>query len=336
MSGIMPPSAVNEVVHGIDRAAGCRRGDHGEQGGGHNAEPHLLALHVAAGETQCVEGGGARRFGPVGHDDAGNEQHAHGGEDGPTLALVADRAAEHVGERRPDREDRNHLHEVRQRGRVLERMGRVGVEEAAAIGAEHLDGDLRGDRPDRDGLLRTFQRGRFHIRAERLRNTLPDQEQRVNDADRQQDVERAAGDIDPEIPDGPGRCARKTADQRHGERNPGRCGKEVLVRQAKHLHQVGHGAFAAVVLPIGVGDEAHRGIERQILRDRALLRRIERQQRLEAHQAVEDQKTAEMEEQHGDRIGEPMLLAPRIDTAGPVERRLNRLQQPVKATCARR
>ena len=39
------------------------------------------------------------------------------------------------------------------RRRVLERMGRVGVEEAAAIGAQLLDGDLRGGRADGDGLL---------------------------------------------------------------------------------------------------------------------------------------------------------------------------------------
>ena len=67
------------------------------------------------------------------------------------------------------------------------------------------------------------------------------------------------------------------------------------MREAHHLHQVGHGAFATVVLPIGVGDEADRRIQRQILRDRALVRRIERQHRLQPHQHIEDQKTAEME-----------------------------------------
>jgi hypothetical protein len=28
--------------------------------------------------------------------------------------------------------------------------------------------------------------------------------------------------------------------------------------EAEHLHEVGHGAFAAVVLPVGVGDERVR------------------------------------------------------------------------------
>ena len=68
--------------------------------------------------------------------------------------------------------------EVRERGRVLERMRGIGVEEAAAIGAEHLDRDLRGDRADCDGLLGAFQRRRVDIGAECLRHALPDQEER--------------------------------------------------------------------------------------------------------------------------------------------------------------
>ena len=268
----------------------------------------------------------AVRFGPVADDDAGDEQHAHDGEDRPALALVADHAAEHVGERGADREDRDHLHEVRQRGRVLERMRGIGVEEAAAIGAEHLDRDLRGDRADRDGLLGAFQRRRIDIGAERLRHALPDQEQRVDDADRQQDVERAAGDIDPEIADRLHRGARKAADQRDRQHDAGRRRQEVLVRQAEHLHEIGHRAFAAVVLPVGVGDEADRRVEREVGRHRRLLGRIERQHGLQAHQRIEDEKAADVEEQHGDRVGQPMLLALLVDAADPVERRFDRPQ----------
>ena len=326
MSGIMPPSGVKHVVHRVDRAAGGGRGDHGEQRGGGDAEAHLLALHVAAGETERGQGRVAARFRPVGHDDAGKEQHAHGGEDRPALALVADHAAEHLVSAAPIAKIEIICTKFDERGRVLERMRRVGVEEAAAVGAEHLDRDLRGDRPERDGLLGAFERRRLDIGAERLRHALPDQEQRVDDADRKQDVERAAGDIDPEIADRPRRGAGKAADQRDGEHDPGRGRQEVLVRQAEHLHEVGHRAFAAVVLPVGVGDEAHRRIEGEILRDRGLLRRIERQQRLQAHQPIEDEKTADMEEQHGDRVGEPMLLALRVDARRPSRAPLNRLQ----------
>ena len=187
-------------------------------------------------------------------------------------------------------------------------MRGIGIEEAAAIGAEHLDGDLRGDRADRDGLLGAFERRRVHVGAERLRNALPDQEQRIGHADRDEDVERAAGDIDPEIADRAHRVPREAADERDGEHDAGRRRKEILVRQAEHLHEVGHRAFAAVVLPVGVGDEAHRRVEREILGDGGLLGRIERQSCLQAHQHIKDEKAADVEQQHRDRIGYRMLL----------------------------
>jgi len=40
------------------------------------------------------------------------------------------------------------------------------------------------------------------------------------------------------------------------ERDAGRRRQEVLVRQPQHLHEIGQRAFAAIVLPVGVGDEA--------------------------------------------------------------------------------
>ena len=71
--------------------------------------------------------------------------------------------------------------------------------------------------------------------------------------------------------------AREAADQRDRQHDAGRRRQEVLVRQAEHLHEIGHRAFAAVVLPVGVGDEADGGVERQVGRDRRLSGRIERQ-----------------------------------------------------------
>ncbi len=242
------------------------------------------------------------------------------------MPLVADHAAEHVGQRGAEREDRDHLHEIRQRGRVLERVRGVGVEKAAAVGAEHLDRDLRGDRADRDGLLGAFQRRRVDVRAERLRDPLPDQEQRVRHADRQQDVEGAARDIDPEIADRAHRVPREAADQRDREDDAG-CGRQiVLMRQAQHLHEIRHRAFAAVGLPVGVGDEADGGVERQVRRDRGLFRRIERQQSLKAHQHVEQQKAADVKQQHADRVSDGVLLALLVDAGNFVDRDFDRPQ----------
>jgi hypothetical protein len=60
--------------------------------------------------------------------------------------------AEGVGQRRGMANRSEHLQEVAQRRRVLIRVGAVGVEEAAAVGAQLLDGDLRRRRALRQGL----------------------------------------------------------------------------------------------------------------------------------------------------------------------------------------
>jgi len=82
------------------------------------------------------------RFRGVAGNHAGDEENAHRRQHGPALALITDHSAENVGQRGADRKNRNHLDEIRQGRRVLERMGSVGIEKAAAIGAQHLNGDL--------------------------------------------------------------------------------------------------------------------------------------------------------------------------------------------------
>ena len=67
-----------------------------------DAEADFLAFHVAAVEAERMDQRIAGGFRPVADDDAGEEQHAHRGEDRPALALVADHAAEDVGQRRAD------------------------------------------------------------------------------------------------------------------------------------------------------------------------------------------------------------------------------------------
>ncbi len=131
-------------IHGAARGIGRHRG---EQGGTGDAEADLLALHVATGlqgRSLVVDAElGDRRiaggFGPVGRGHAAQEQQAHDGEHRPALALVADHAAEHVGERATDREDQHQLDEIGDGVGVLERMRGIGVEEAAAVGPQHLD-----------------------------------------------------------------------------------------------------------------------------------------------------------------------------------------------------
>ena len=153
-------------MHRVDRAAGrigCHRREQSRIG---DAEAHLLAFHIAAGlqggrRLVDVERGKsriARCLANIDGRDAGDEEKTHDREDRPALALIADHAAEDIGQRRADREDQDHLNQIGQRVRVFEGMRRIGVEEAAAIGAHHLDDFLRGDRALRDDLLGAFQR----------------------------------------------------------------------------------------------------------------------------------------------------------------------------------
>ena len=60
----------------------------------------------------------------------------HGGEDRVALPDVPDHHAEGAGQRERDDQDQEDLEEVGEGVRVLERVGGVGVEEAAAVGAE--------------------------------------------------------------------------------------------------------------------------------------------------------------------------------------------------------
>ena len=57
--------------------------------------------------------------------------------------------------------------------------------------------------------------------------------------------------------------------------------------KGQHLRKVGHGRFAAIALPIGIGDEADRGIERRVGGDVGKLLRIERQRQLQALQRID-------------------------------------------------
>ncbi|MND30249.1 hypothetical protein D3C80_207780 [compost metagenome] len=249
-----------------------------------------------------------RSFSPVDENDASEEQHAHSTEDRPALSLVTDHAAEDVGQRRADRKDRHHLDQIGDRIRIFERMRRIGVEETATIGAEHLDRKLRGDRAERDRLFRTFQRRGFHVSAKGLRHAEKDEDQRQQDAERQKQVKRGAGHIDPEIADRFARGAGKTTDQGNRDRDAGRGRQEILDSQPRHLGQIRHGGFAAIVLPVGVGDEADGAVEGEFRPDRGHAGRVERQHILQAEQAIENQHAEEIEHQHGEGVSRPVLL----------------------------
>ena len=130
------------------------------------------------------------------------------------MPASADDPSEHDHLRDRNQQQRQQLDEVRQAGRVLERDGRVGVVEAASVHREVLDRLLGSNRPARDCLRRALQgRGRG-VAAEYLRHALRDQNHGEDDADRQQDVDERAVEVDPEVPElaaGAAREPRTTA-----------------------------------------------------------------------------------------------------------------------------
>ncbi len=112
-------------------------------------------------------------------------------------------------------------------------MGGVGVEESAAIGAEHLDGFLRSGGALGDGLNAAFEGGDFGVRMKVLDAALGDQDERCGDRERDQQVERGAGDIHPEVADGVGGAAGESAHHGHGAGDAGGGRSEVMHRQAR-------------------------------------------------------------------------------------------------------
>ncbi len=204
----------------------------------HDAEAGLFALHVAAGlqrggllvRAQLRQHRVPPLFGDDGHGERDHEQQGHGRTRSPNPAGCSRPCAERIGEPGRDQEDRQHLQEVGEGRGVFVGMRGVGVEEAAAVRPQLLDGDLRRRRTDRQDLLgqRGFLRLRLALRvqdglavraghrlvigdrlhdrhlqvgAEGLHDALGDQHQRQHERNRQEDVQGAADEIHPEVAD---------------------------------------------------------------------------------------------------------------------------------------
>ncbi len=194
-------------MHGVDGAGARARGNRGEQAARIRSEASLLALHVPGRLVDVLSH--SRGYGRVGalfaghrHEGARRQHDDHDCEQRPALSRVAGHSAECVGQGERDDQDEQHLEPVREPRRVLEWLGRVGVEEAAAVGAQFLDGFLRGDGTERDRLHGPLEGVNGEGTREGLDHALGNEYERRNEGDRQQDVEGAAGHVDPEVADG--------------------------------------------------------------------------------------------------------------------------------------
>ena len=83
-----------------------------------------------------------------------------------------------------------------------------------------------------------------------------------------------------------------------------------------HLHEIGHRAFAAVILPVGIRHEADGRIECEPGFGCAHSRRIEGKRSLKPLQEIKNDEAGQTEKQQRRRIGGPMLF---FALAGPGE-----------------
>jgi hypothetical protein len=85
---------------------------------------------------------------------------------------------------------------------------------------------------------------------------------------------------------------------------------------------VAHHDFWHVGLPVRVGDEADRGVERDAGGDRAAAE-VEGQQRLQPLEQVEHDDRDEREPEHACRVDRPALLGVRVGAHDPVDHPLD-------------
>ena len=187
-----------------------------------------------------------------------------------------------------------------------------------------LIGFLAGDRTQRHDLLCAFERRRFDRSAQRLRYAERHEEERNDDRQRHEHIERRARHIDPEIADGWRFPPRQRSRQRDRHRGRRRRIEEVVGRQADHLRKVAKCRLAGISLPVGVGDEADRDVEGEVGRHARKALRVEWQIGLQSQQRVEAQHAGAAKDHHRDRILEPLLLGLRVDPRRAIERALDR------------
>ena len=136
------------IVHGVDGAGGkSGRGCHEERCPS-LTEPHFLALHIAlSGTTPTLS---HKRIplhlADIGDPQEDQQERCHDDEEYPGLLLSAQHASQHVDDRGGQQGHQQVLEEVGHGIGVLERMGGVGVEPAAAVGPQVLDRDQRAPR----------------------------------------------------------------------------------------------------------------------------------------------------------------------------------------------
>ena len=163
-----------------------------------------------------------------------------------------------------------------------------------------------------------------------LNGALGDQQQRPHYRERQQDVDRAAGEIHPEAAQRLRRMAGETAREGDGHADSRRRGPKVMGRQRDHLADVTHGCFGHVRLPVGVGAETHGRVERQVRAHVRQALRVQWQPLLDAQQHIAKQDANQAEGEHAPGVAGPVLLAVFVDAAELVQAHFERPKHAVQ------
>ena len=185
-------------------------------------------------------------------------------------------------------------------------MGRIGVEEAAAVGAQFLDGLLGGHRAAHDGLFAASHGGDGGEAREILCDAQRDEDGAHHDGQGHEDAERAADEVHPEIADRIGAAQHEAAHQGDGYGDADRGGNEVLHAQACDLDGIAQRLVRRIGLPVRVRHEGCGRVERQRSRHVVEAQR-ERQPGLHALQQVQDQQAHHGEAKHSAEIRLPGL-----------------------------
>ncbi len=171
-------------------------------------------------------------------------------------------------------------------------------------------------------------------RLEVLDHPLRRQEEREDDREGKQEIEVDADDVDPEIPDRPGRMPGDPPHQSRGRRDAGRRRDKVMENEPDHLRKVGQCGFPRVILPVRVGGEAGRGVEGEVGPDGSEFLGIQREKMLEPEHGVREQQPGQAEDDEGPGVLPPVLLRLRVDAEDPVEEALDGLDRAVEPSPA--
>ena len=350
------------IVHGVDGSAAGVSGDGGEEGGVGDAKADFFPFHVASGLgsgcgrgdmllVDVVEEGIALGFGVVAGESSSEPENGHGGEDSPAVPRGASHLAKGDGERCGDEEDGKHLQEVGEGRGVLEGVGTVGVEEAAAISAEHLDGFLRGDGTLRDGLggdvggdgfaigagggrLLCFDELYGVVGTEVLDDSLRDEGEGEEGGDGEEDPEDAAGHVGPEVSESLHLFPCDAADEGDGERETDGGRPEIMGCETEHLREIAHGGLGRVGLPVGVGGEGDSSVPGEVGRDAGEVLGVQGEMVLQTLDEVGEDEGDGAEQEHGDEVLGPAHLFFRVDAGGAIEQALDGEQYGVQEGAA--